>query len=200
MNVQTISEPQDSAKAKLKAYRAQLHRRADDEYRAIAQGYAALAKGLPLLDLQAVMRDVECDEKGRPKLAIARADRRQVEFSPIGWSAETDRGRFDARRNNGPSQTLVRPVEFSTRTARRRGYALVPLVPADAIERAGGRVGLRFHYVLWEVAEWADRPLVAQPDRDPYLLRHVGGDLYAVVAEWELTELERAVMAGRRDG
>jgi len=200
MNIQTITEPQESAKAKLKAYRKQLHRRADEEYAAIAKGYEALAKGLRLLDLGAVMRDVECDEKGRPRLAIARADRRQVMFAPIGWAAETERGIFDARLSNGPSQTLVRDVDFVERMARRRGYALVPLLPADVVEAAGGRVGLKSHFILWEVEEWADRALIAQPDRDPYLLRHLGGDLYSVIAEWDLSPLERAVMAGRRGG
>lgn len=204
MNIQTITEPQESAKAKLRAYRKQLHRRADDEYQAIAQGYEALAKGLRLLDLGAVMRDVECDEKGRPRLAIARADRTQVMFEPrsTGWAC--DGGRFDAREDAPWSQrastTLVTFVEFGEELQRQRGFALVPLVPADAIERAGGRVGLKSHFVLWEVEEWVDRPIVAQPDRDPYLLRHLGGDLYSVIAEWDLTELERAVMAGRREG
>jgi hypothetical protein len=36
------------------------------------------------------------------------------------------------------------------------------------------------------------------PDRDPYLLRHVGGALYAVLAAWDLTDLERAIMSARR--
>lgn len=43
-------------------------------------------------------------------------------------------------------------------------------------------------------AEW--RP---EPPKDPALLRHIGGDLYSVVAVWDLTELERAVLAGRLD-
>lgn len=33
--------------------------------------------------------------------------------------------------------------------------------------------------------------------KDPYLLRPIHGDLCAVVAAWDLTELERSVMAGR---
>src|SRR5438046_3023240 len=35
------------------------------------------------------------------------------------------------------------------------------------------------------------------PPEDPALLKHIGGDLYAVVAVWNLTELERAVLSGR---
>lgn len=33
---------------------------------------------------------------------------------------------------------------------------------------------------------------------DPALLKHIGGDLYAVVATWDLTDLERAVLDGHR--
>ena len=195
MDVRTITEDPVSAKAKLKAYRTQLHRRADDEYQAIADGYRQLAAGRDLINLADVMREAGCDEQGRPHLAIARADRRQVEFVP-DWRG--DRGAFDARETGRASETLNIWVDLEPFTHRRRGYALVPLVPADVIEAAGGRVALKNHFVLWEVEEWSDRRLTARPDYDPYLLRHLGGHLYAVVGEWDLTELERAVMAGRR--
>jgi len=33
------------------------------------------------------------------------------------------------------------------------------------------------------------------PPRDPALIRHIRGDLWAVLAVWDLTELERAVLA-----
>ena len=39
----------------------------------------------------------------------------------------------------------------------------------------------------------------AVPPRDPYLLKPIGGDLYAVIAERNLTELERSIMGARRD-
>ncbi|MGH3300400.1 MAG: hypothetical protein ACRDOK_01755 [Streptosporangiaceae bacterium] len=35
------------------------------------------------------------------------------------------------------------------------------------------------------------------PPRDPALLRWIRGDLWAVVAQWDLTELERAVLSSR---
>jgi hypothetical protein len=47
------------------------------------------------------------------------------------------------------------------------------------------------YYTLWD-ANWK---LV--PPEDPALLQHVGGDLYAVVAVWDLTPLERAVLSNR---
>lgn len=52
-------------------------------------------------------------------------------------------------------------------------------------------------HILWEVEVWSDTRLGPQADRDPYLLRYLGGDLWMVLGEWDLTDLERAVMAGR---
>lgn len=72
---------------------------------------------------------------------------------------------------------------------RRVQRAMVPLIP-PALRPASD---FKNFFILWE-AEW-------QPDvapKDPALLKHVGGDLYAVLAVWDLTELERAVLGGVR--
>jgi hypothetical protein len=94
------------------------------------------------------------------------------------------------------SETLIRRIIYQHPNPRdaHNGYALIPMIPADVRPRDA----LENCYVLWEVEHWADRPIRATPDRDPYLLKHLAGDLYAVIAEWDLTELERAIMQGRR--
>ena len=52
--------------------------------------------------------------------------------------------------------------------------------------------GLANYHVLWE-AEWTP-----SPPRDPFLLRRIGkADLWLVVAQWDLTEVERAALATR---
>jgi hypothetical protein len=70
--------------------------------------------------------------------------------------------------------------------------AMVPIVPPQ--HRPPRGFGDRI--ILWEVEnwEWSRLPL---PPGDPALLRHVGGDIYAVEAVWDLTELERLVLSGR---
>lgn len=206
MNVPTIEMPAEQARAKLKAYRRQLHKRADEEYSAAAAGYQALADGHRLINLQDVFRNVPFDDQERPRMAIARADRKQVRFH---WASRSTRASFDTEAQSptrGPANqwpTLVRWVDLG-RTHDGdtywgiEGFALVPMVPADVRDQVG-RCNLRNLFVLWEVEQWADRSIRPQPDRDPYLLKHVGGDLYAVLAEWDLTDLERAVMAGRAE-
>jgi hypothetical protein len=66
--------------------------------------------------------------------------------------------------------------------------AQVPLIPLHLRPKRA----LANYHILWE-AEW--EPI---PPRDPYLLRRIGkSDLWLVVAHWDLTEIERAVLATR---
>lgn len=77
----------------------------------------------------------------------------------------------------------------------REAFALIPMIPADVLPE---RYDPQTHFILWEVEQWSEERIGARPDRDPFLLRHLGGELYAIVAEWDLTDLERAIIAGTR--
>lgn len=219
MNVSTIAVPRSEAEEKLREYRRRVHRHAhvdaESEYARVLQAYEAAADGAPLLVLSQVMEAVPRDAMARPRLAIGRADARQVEVS-VG----TNRDTFDVReiggRHRGPRRDAVVGVTRPTpaaltlyRQERRAagdtgaawlqpvGYALVPLVPPNV---ARGR-DLSRHFTLWEVEHWATERIQSGPDRDPYLLRRVATDLFVVVGEWALTALEQSVMrdrAGRR--
>jgi hypothetical protein len=204
MNTPTITMPVEQAKAKLRAYRSNLHKDAEAEYAAAAQGYEALAAGRTLISLTEAIRAGGFDEKMRPKLAVARADRREVEFK---WQSHRNVATFDTRKGTvendslairvdmGRSHDVIRTMrDGSTWSPDVRGFAMVPMVPAD-VRPATGQ--LREWFILWEVEQWSDTRLTAPP-RDPYLLQHIGGDLYAVLAEWDLTDLERTIMAGIR--
>jgi hypothetical protein len=203
MNVARIAIPREQAREKLRAVRSVLHRRADAEYQALEQAYEQAAAGKELIQLSDAVRNAPRDEKGRPRLAIARADRRQVEVRINGWQ-DPRRCLFkavspNAGRQHRDNPSLAVAVEWPGDAPEARGFALVPIVPADVIEKITPKA-LNGYHILFEVEAWADTRLGARPDIDPYLLRHVGGDLWAVVAEWELTAIERAVMAGRAQG
>jgi hypothetical protein len=51
---------------------------------------------------------------------------------------------------------------------------------------------LRNYHLLWE-AEWTVGSMI--PPGDPALLKHLGGDMFAVLAVWDLSPLERAALA-----
>lgn len=69
---------------------------------------------------------------------------------------------------------------------------MVPVVPPK--HRPGRGYGQC--HVLFEAEEWTWSTLPAPPG-DPALLRHVGGDIYAVLAQWDLSPLEQLVLSGR---
>ena len=200
--VPLIEEPPAQARRKLAAYRGSLRRRASAEYAAIASGYEALAAGKRLLHLANAVAAGGWDDQGRPRLAIARADRRLVRFSlSQRWARSEARVLFDARSANGrgnPGPSLVRSVELKLMPPERPGWeghrrarAIVPLIPADVRPATGQE---KDWYVFFE-AEWS----VVAPV-DPYLLKHLHGELYVVLAEWALTPLEQAVLMGRMEG
>lgn len=207
MNVNTITMDPQLAKAKLDAYLADKHADTREAYAQCAKGYEALAEGKILLHLDASIRGGGFFESGFPKLAIARADRREVRFQ---WRGHETSGQFDCRNQyysqRGNPGTLLRTVDFARphnifskygdgRSYARdlNAFAQVPLLPADVRPEQGQ---LRDWFILWEVERWYASSKFEEPPRDPLLLEHVAGQLYAVLAEWDLTELERAVQAG----
>lgn len=195
MDVATITMNPNTAREAFRAYRAAAAERGTAEDDQIMRGYRLLARGRTLINLAQSMTTAGVDEKGLPRLAIARADALwcHVRTFPDG-SAEFGsdqlpwrlRGRASGRLTSLPVNTLPQ-YRWNDASKMHRAQALVPLVPLP-LRPKGRLIG---YHILWE-AEW--QKVVP---RDPFLLRHVGGDLYAVVAAWDLTDLERSVVAGR---
>lgn len=197
MNVTLIEESKEQAQAKLKAYRSVRTKHANTEYHAAVKAYKSLAAGKSLIDLVTAFDGVALDTKGRPLLAIARADKKGVLVQCRDGEFE-----FDTRRQNTTGywqraeSMTIRVLSPQANWQSHRGYAMTPLVPPECLPVAA----LSNFYILWEVEAWADDWKGIWPDRDPLLLRHLAGTLYAVEAAWELTEVERAIMTGRRGG
>lgn len=193
MNVPTITMEPAEAKEKLKAYRRELHHQADATYQAAADGYKALADGLPLIDINHAIAAGGYFADGFPCLAIARADQKAVR-------CDFNRGevRFDCTaygRNRAASLRLVIRDEAAPNPTSWK-WTRVPMVPAEVKgQLRDQRRSLKWstYHILWEVERWYDRNPI-EPPVDPFLLKHCGGSLYAVLAEWDLTELERSVM------
>jgi hypothetical protein len=196
MHLTTLEIPEDEVRAKLAEYEALLaeDRTAEDE--AIAAGYRAAARGLPVITLSRTVAAGGFHDNGLPRIAVVNAAAQTCFATWSGDSlvfAVTDDWRANRGALVGPSSVRVPIAEPpATRSSSywRMASAPVPLVPPQHRPRRPRRLS-RCH-VLWEVDEWA--PVVA---RDPALLRHIRGDLWAVLATWDLTELERAVLSQR---
>lgn len=212
MEVPTIEMSTEQAREKLAAYERALRRTTDPEIAAAIEGYREMAKGRTLVDIQQVFRECPVDDIGRPRLAIARADRASVRLL---WPARSPWCHFLTNADLGFDRSwpeLIRSIHMGRHhehhtikswnpsggatPADLDGYALVPMVPPDVLRARSMR---RNRWILWEVEEWSDSRLTPEPDRDPWLLRYLEGTLYVVVGEWELTDLERAIMRGRQE-
>lgn len=190
MEFHTIDMDRTQARKAYLQYRLSVRQGRTREDREIMRGYRALARGQQVISLQAAIRAGGLDDQGLPRLAVCRADASWCYTEGIAHDGAVtfrmDRvslTRDDRRRIRLPARTFPRP-----RRVRWRTYAaMVPIVP-PALRPA---VSLAGYSVLWDVT-WHQLP-----PEDPALLKPVGGDLYAVVAVWNLTELERAVLSGR---
>ena len=181
------------ATAARKAYRAQ--RRTflpgpSGEEGQLRDGYKAMARGQQLISLSAAMNAAGVDDQGLPRLAICRSDAKWVYTHGVARDGgavfrmdKVTEDRDPTRRVKVGPGTFARPRRVTWQT----WAAMVPSIPAPL--RPSRR--LSDYFTLWDV----DWHLV--PPEDPALLQHVGGDLYAVVAVWDLTPLERAVLSNR---
>lgn len=168
-------------KSKVEAARAQM----EEEDQEILRMYQVIADGHQVLNLTESFRITGCNEQGLPKLAIARADQLKVTVRMSGGrvcfrSSDYDRESSICKYFDGklfPGFTKDWQLH----------EAMVPHIPAKY--RPQSKLS-NFH-ILFE-AEWR-----RIPPKDPMLLRHLNGPFYAVLAHWDLTEVERAALFGR---
>ena len=181
------------ARDKLAEYEAALRAERNAEDEAIAAGYRAAARGLPIIRLSQTVAAGGFDDRGLPNIAVARAD--AVECW-VRWSGSavvfTDQ---EWRSNRGAlvgAHTVRVPIADPPERDRyywRAGHTMAPLIPPAHRPRPRR---LRRCHLLWEVEAWE---LV--PPRDPALIRHIRGDLWAVLAVWDKSLTEARFYAKR---
>ncbi|HEY6058633.1 MAG TPA: hypothetical protein VIV06_11405 [Candidatus Limnocylindrales bacterium] len=210
MNIHTISMDPGEAERLRSQYRAavklageveasEYETRAERRRREIAEHDKAILdtlngvlKDKEIISLRAALRAGGEDGKGRPKIAVARADERVITVHRFG------NGRVDylpiVDRNVGelPARSATRTFSFLGLLPRLEsvnswhvvdGMSDVPHIPP-----AYRPSNLEAYHIIWE-ADW--RPV---PPVDPILIRHLAGDFYTIVAAWDLTEIEAAVL------
>lgn len=178
--------------------------REDEE---LMRAYREMSLGARLINLTTVMLKAGTFEDSKlPKLAIAQASWKDCFFV----AGQQDNACFFRETTNGweakkKSQTIYVPrAAFSAEVwntawrsdQRREGKraimdypvkAIVPSIPVH-LRPAGD---LSDYHILWE-AVWTKAPPV-----DPLLLKHIGGQTYSVLAQWDLTPIERSILTGR---
>lgn len=149
----------------------------------IKKAYRALARGGKLIDLHQSFQIAGCDANGRPALAFGRADATEISLTTWG----NDGISFRSNVGRHPDYIFPRILWPGLVTqSLSRVAARVPIIPPDF-----RRSNLSQYRILFEAA-WNEIT------DDPMLLEPLGGSLYRVVAHWDLTIIEQAVLRGGR--
>ncbi len=178
------------------------------------ESYRAMAKGQRIINVANVIRGAGLDTtKFLPVLAIARANWNDchlrfdtnsslfnnVVFSQDPWVSTNWRSnaakRYTDPKKVVPFMSSIFGAELTNAEWRKgrslpvasQQKAVVPTIPVH-LRPAGD---LSEYFILFE-AEWDKH---APPD--PLLLKHVAGHMYSVLAQWDLTDVEKAVLEGR---
>lgn len=212
MDIQTISLDEEAAQALYDEYRA-LGSRSNEEDQAILAGLREIKRGHSLIDLNRAIPAGGCDEAGRPRLAISRGDQQEVQVLRRGTWRRTGESQYYS---SGAGDMTFLPSDrasWESVAASLRfdfaphlldewvpmegggpWFAMVPTVPPHLRPRGN----LSRYHILWEVKQWSAKSKFAPPPRDPALLRLITGSLYAVLAVWDLTDLERTILGMMR--
>jgi hypothetical protein len=190
LQTQQVVVDREEARALFRKYRTHQHYAKPVDLE-IQRTYQLIAQGRIVIRALAGIAEAGVGEDGYPKLAICRADAERcfLEYRTDG-SARMAADRWP-RENHRKRYIDFRPGTFPPPPQGRnwsRREAILPIIPIDLRPKRG----LENYHVLWE-AVWQPAPPV-----DPMLLRRIGeADLWVVCAAWELTEVERAVLAAR---
>jgi hypothetical protein len=181
----------DTARDLYRAYQKHKHWSTPID-REVMAAYQKLAQGKLVIKALESITTAGLDEHGLPKLAIARADAKVCHLSMRGNGGavmSTGQRVPSPRRNVTLTTRFDWPSgTFSPSTSWRDAEAIVPQPPLHLRPKRA----LQNYHVLFE-ADWTKAPPV-----DPFLIRRLGkGDLWLVLAMWDLTEVERAALSAR---
>jgi len=194
LKVEQLVIPKEEAQKEYEAYKEAIRKHRDQYLRDLKALYGHLRHGRAVIDVWAAMKSAGLNKKGDPKLAICRADVQNVFFEK-----QRDGGGIFLSHNTWwkhkksdvriPANTWQWEIEITQRIKNARLTTIAPIIPARILNPLRG--ALHNYHILWEVKEWGSIP------RDPILLKRLTPNMFVVLATWNLTPLERAVIKGR---
>ncbi len=211
MEVEMLAMPQKKAQEEFEALRQLLkqdqRRRKDQIYRDFQAVYGHLRYGKKIIDIYDSFKKAGLNEDGDPRLAICRADAKECycqkhEDGSAIFSLDRNIDYWDPARKTLndvklPSGTFQWQKKDPSHSLHRwnikneRVKTIVPIIPAKILVNEV-KVLLKNFHIIWEVPEW--KPV---PPKDPILVKQLTPNLFGVLATWDLTELERAIIRGR---
>lgn len=171
---------QQAAAAALREYKASRGKHDALDYQ-IERIYRNIAKGKTVISVRAAIAAAGVDAEGQPKLAFGRADFAGVRYN--SWTRGSGRLAYVDFLEHGGNSRWHCEIELpgSRYTGRR---AITPRIPP---QYRPPLKSLNKYFLLWE-ADWHADPI------DPFLLQQIAADAFIVLAAWDLTPVEMAVI------
>jgi hypothetical protein len=209
---EVVTMPKEDALEKFNEYKAAVRISRSQHDRMMKAVYGALSEGLGVINpRQAILKAGFVDEINmQPKLAICRADQDTVYF-------RREHGDNAAYFSSYPSRFISRANQKAQRERHQFHFAsgqlpqlekwnwkdnplytgatvkaTVPIISPEHRPQSGA---IGEYSILWEVEKWEALPRPQRAPGDPMLLKplaHTG--LYAVMAHWDLTVIEKWVL------
>jgi hypothetical protein len=211
MEVEELTLPKERAEAEFNALRQALKQNAklrkEQIYKDQHAVYGHMRYGKKIIDIYESFQKAGLNKDGDPKLAICRADAKQcycyklkdgsAVFADQRWITVPRKTFGDIKLPPATFKWIPQKPEIPLDNwqndikGNKNIQTLVPIIPAKILVNEV-KVLLRNYHILWEVEEW--KPV---PPKDPILLKQLTPNLFGVLATWELTPLERAIIRGR---
>lgn len=194
-----IKMPKEQAKEEWKKYVNVLKKRKEKYLQTMKQAMYHMKEGRELIDVYKAIKKAGLNEDNEPRLAIARADLKEVCFEKFDTGSGTygSSGRYGGVNWDKDRVTLPQKIfnihwkredEQRWQIDKKLIRTKVPIVPIEILPDGD----LKNYYILWEADEWAELPQT----KDPILLKRISENLFAILGAWDLTELEQSIISG----
>jgi len=169
--------------------------------------YGHLKHGGKIVDVYEAFHKAGLKEE-HPKFAIVSFDARWCYlYKKMNGGAifsNENKGRWDvhAVKGNGDVELPPDTYEWQREEDKReivggtRFKTVAPMVPPRVVNIASAKLTPQHYHVIFEPEVWA-KSKVPRPPGDPILVKRLTPNIFGVVATWDLTKLERAVIRGR---
>lgn len=211
MDLEKIQMPKDKAKVEWGIYNDLIKKRHDKYLEEMKKCMYQLSQGKALIDIYKVMEKAGVNKTYQPKLAISRADWKEVYFikqdsgrgffsgQDIEWYNKSG-GDIDLQPETFIQWVRVKEERETTDKKKvnvdgwdidnKRIKTKVPIIPAQLTPEGD----LSKYYILWEVGRWEDLP----ETKDPLLLKRITENLFVILSAWDVTDLEQSIISGRQ--
>lgn len=192
MTIYAFTETRKVAVEKWREYKVAEKASGNPLYKDLRIIYNQMKAGKKIIDISKVIAAGGVHDNFHPKLAIAKATTKKIvcRYYQNGIVKYLNDQSLRSREHASDVILYNCLPKFKMETIfdNLNLEAPVPMIPPKHLP-----VKLSDdYYILWEVDEWK-----MVPPTDPWLLRRLTKTHFVVVAGWDLTEVEKSVMAGR---